>query len=411
MKSGLYACAGASATASAAACAKRFKEPMTNESKVYFGLRPLSLCLRGGAAEVAAVSRGWSATVRRIRRSWPVASRAAAEIKPRKCPSIHSRVKSFGTEIASVSSVSSTPSASANHVRYVVSLRAPLSRPATSDHRLCAVSSTWRLTRLDPLLPSPPGEAEHTNLRLWLTTTGGNKKARSLQAFPETHNSIPRCGETFTASVRMSGLRHLGVGRRCGQRSPQGLLYTGRRAFAPLSPSSRHTPHLEADLPAERASPEAPARLPRADVDTRGARDPQAAARERAQAPLRLTRPLGSRIDVERRHRLSRSRDFDAVYRHGRSVSTRFLVLYSFARDDDGPPRIGFAIPKGTGSAVVRNRVKRQLREAWRARLAEIPGGRDYVLIARPGLAEAAEARGFEWLGGRIGEGLGEGGS
>ncbi len=111
---------------------------------------------------------------------------------------------------------------------------------------------------------------------------------------------------------------------------------------------------------------------------------------------------------MQRRHRLSRSRDFDAVYRHGRSVSTRFLVLYSFARDDDGPPRIGLAVPRGTGGAVVRNKVKRQLREAWRARLAQIPVGRDYVLIARPGLAEAVEARGFDWLGQRIDEVLGK---
>jgi len=114
---------------------------------------------------------------------------------------------------------------------------------------------------------------------------------------------------------------------------------------------------------------------------------------------------------VQRRHRLSRSRDFDAVYRHGRSVSTRFLVLNSFGRDDDGPPRIGFAVPRGIGSAVVRNRVKRQLREVWRARLEEIPPGRDFVLIARPGLAEAAEARGFDWLGERLGEVLGKAGS
>ena len=111
---------------------------------------------------------------------------------------------------------------------------------------------------------------------------------------------------------------------------------------------------------------------------------------------------------MNRRNRLSRSRDFDAVYRHGRSVSTRFLVLYSFGRDDDGPPRIGFAVPKGTGSAVVRNRVKRQLREAWRARLAEIPAGRDYVLVARPGLAEAVEAQGSDWLGERVDEVLGK---
>jgi ribonuclease P protein component len=114
---------------------------------------------------------------------------------------------------------------------------------------------------------------------------------------------------------------------------------------------------------------------------------------------------------VQRRHRLSRSRDFDTVYRHGRSVATRFLVLYSFARDDDGPPRIGFAVPRGTGSAVVRNRVKRQLREAWRARIGHVPEGRDFILIARPGLAEALEARGFDWLGERIDEVLGKAGS
>jgi hypothetical protein len=42
MKSGLYACAGASATASAAACAKRFDEPITKRSNVYFGLSSTS---------------------------------------------------------------------------------------------------------------------------------------------------------------------------------------------------------------------------------------------------------------------------------------------------------------------------------------------------------------------------------
>jgi ribonuclease P protein component len=108
---------------------------------------------------------------------------------------------------------------------------------------------------------------------------------------------------------------------------------------------------------------------------------------------------------VERRHRLSRSRDFDAVYRHGRSVSTRFLVLYWFAREDpEGEPRLGLAVPKSLGGAVVRNRVKRQLREAWRSLIGDVPAGRDYVLIARPGLADAAEKRGFAWLRERVAE-------
>ncbi len=108
---------------------------------------------------------------------------------------------------------------------------------------------------------------------------------------------------------------------------------------------------------------------------------------------------------MQRRYRLSRSRDFDAVYRQGRSVSTRFLVLYWFPRDDGGnEPRLGLAVPKASGSAVIRNRVKRQLREAWRSLLPQVQPGRDYVLIVRPGLAEASEQRGFDWLTERVGE-------
>ncbi len=108
---------------------------------------------------------------------------------------------------------------------------------------------------------------------------------------------------------------------------------------------------------------------------------------------------------MQRRHRLSRSRDFDAVYRQGRSTSTRFLVLYWFDRDDDpGDPRLGLAVPKAAGNAVARNRIKRQLRELWHARLERVPTGRDYVLIAKPGLPEAVAANGFEWLGARVDE-------
>ena len=108
---------------------------------------------------------------------------------------------------------------------------------------------------------------------------------------------------------------------------------------------------------------------------------------------------------MQRRHRLSRSRDFEAVYRHGRSFASRYLVLYWFPRDgDDGEPRLGLAVPKSVGSAVTRNKLKRRLREAWRAELDRVPGGRDYVLVARAGLPEAVDSRGIEWLGERIDE-------
>jgi ribonuclease P protein component len=112
---------------------------------------------------------------------------------------------------------------------------------------------------------------------------------------------------------------------------------------------------------------------------------------------------------VQRRNRLSRSRDFDAVYRQGRSTSTRYLTLYWFQRDESvGDPRLGFAVPKAVGNAVVRNRIKRQLREIVRGRIAGLPQSNDYVLVVRRGLPEAADGHGHEWLEARVDEVLGK---
>ncbi len=107
---------------------------------------------------------------------------------------------------------------------------------------------------------------------------------------------------------------------------------------------------------------------------------------------------------MKRPNRLSRSRDFDAVYRHGRSVSSRFLVLYWFPQEEPAEPRFGFSVPRAVGGAVERNRIKRQLREIWDGRLERVPAGNDYVLIVRPGLPDAVTANGFDWLGERVDE-------
>ena len=112
---------------------------------------------------------------------------------------------------------------------------------------------------------------------------------------------------------------------------------------------------------------------------------------------------------MQRRNRLSRSRDFDAVYRHGRSVSTRFLTLYWFQRaDEPGDPRLGFAVPKAVGNAVVRNRIKRQLREIVRDRLDRVSEHERLRARRPPGLPEAAETNGHEWLEARVDEVLGK---
>jgi ribonuclease P protein component len=113
---------------------------------------------------------------------------------------------------------------------------------------------------------------------------------------------------------------------------------------------------------------------------------------------------------VHRRYRLSRSRDFDAVYRHGRSVSTRYLTLHWFPREDDSAsePRLGLAVPKTVGNAVIRNRLKRQLRETWRELTPQVAPGRDYVLVARSGLAEPAGSRDHAWLAQQVSDVLGK---
>jgi hypothetical protein len=92
-------------------------EPITKRSNVYFVFRPDSLIRCAGGCVASGMPAPVSATVSWIRRCWPVASRTAARISSRKWPSIHSRVKSFGTASTNTSSETSCPSTSPNQVR------------------------------------------------------------------------------------------------------------------------------------------------------------------------------------------------------------------------------------------------------------------------------------------------------
>ena len=106
-------------------------------------------------------------------------------------------------------------------------------------------------------------------------------------------------------------------------------------------------------------------------------------------------RPTASR-GRPKRGRLSRSADFDRVYRQGRSVANRWLVLYAFPNDDAAAgPRLGLSVSRKVGGAVDRNRVKRLLREAFRAEADRVPADRDIVVVARPEARDLAEREGL----------------
>src|SRR3954463_10229871 len=101
-----------------------------------------------------------------------------------------------------------------------------------------------------------------------------------------------------------------------------------------------------------------------------------------------------------KRRRLSRSAEFERVYRQGRSKGNRFLVLYAFPRAEDAPspdsgPRLGLSVSRKVGGAVERTRVKRCLREAFWAQAERLPATSDYVVVARSDARELSERDGM----------------
>lgn len=102
---------------------------------------------------------------------------------------------------------------------------------------------------------------------------------------------------------------------------------------------------------------------------------------------------------MDKKHRLTRSADFQRVYRKGKSVAGRHAVLYYFDRSDEAgidDPRLGISVSKKVGGAVVRNQVKRVVKEAFNRFRDDVASEFDYVIIARPGLAKYIEESRFE---------------
>jgi ribonuclease P protein component len=117
---------------------------------------------------------------------------------------------------------------------------------------------------------------------------------------------------------------------------------------------------------------------------------------------------------ARRRRRLSRSGEFDRVYREGSSHANRYLVIYAFPRHgeesapDGDEVRLGVSAARKVGGAVQRNRVKRALREAFWSLSEELPAGHDFVLVARPPLTELVEKDGGQAVTSNLREALHE---
>ncbi|MGA9800322.1 MAG: ribonuclease P protein component [Terriglobales bacterium] len=96
----------------------------------------------------------------------------------------------------------------------------------------------------------------------------------------------------------------------------------------------------------------------------------------------------GPRRKFPRSVRLLRHSDFERVYKQGRRHFAAHMTVFYLPRQEDEGVRVGFTVGKVLGGAVVRNRMKRRLREAVRLH-GIIPGAMDVVINPKKSFLQA----------------------
>lgn len=84
---------------------------------------------------------------------------------------------------------------------------------------------------------------------------------------------------------------------------------------------------------------------------------------------------------------LKKNKDFQFIYRNGKSYGNKYLVMYVFHKESM-KNRIGISVSKKVGNSVVRHRITRLIRESYRLNEKKFVGGLDLIVIARPGAKE-----------------------
>ena len=185
---------------------------------------------------------------------------------------------------------------------------------------------------------------------------------RGFESHPLRH-SFPACEARVLDALSRGELRYWFRSVFGFRQVPQSMTSTSKKA------DSRET-----DFSAQQPSAQADARLPGADAHEERPRRDRAAAPEGTQAPERLTAgvsppprpgwaPAGERLTSE--ERLRRRKDYLGCYRTGRRRHGSFAILY-FVPNQLGHPRIGITASRKVGKAVVRQRLKRRIKEVYR---------------------------------------------
>lgn len=86
---------------------------------------------------------------------------------------------------------------------------------------------------------------------------------------------------------------------------------------------------------------------------------------------------------MNKRQRIKKNKDFQTVFKKGKSFANRQFIVYTYKKEGQEEFRIGLSVSKKIGNAVTRNRVKRYIRQTFLELKEELKQDFDYVIIAR----------------------------